>query len=385
MREPVSGHMDGELGPFGRAFVGKSPSKGAIIMMFPFWIFFLIGLVRLFDPEYSFFLICGLEVFLLIIISSIFAFTTRVIEPHFNKGDGKEVVLSSSIEKDGDPSDSDLVMSGRDLFRKSRERVAEIWDFTGDGLVTSFEIQEGGTTGFYSSESGLGVWSKSLLMWFSVYAWFHLAAFGTLGMMLVSGVGGRTLDILFEISTIITYLGTGLIFLVPIVIGDKMDYVRSLFRNPGIISIFLLVVVITIVDLIVSGIVGTAWDIVIGIPDQELVYFADPSSANDPLIMLLLFVGIAICPAIFEELVFRGYILDTFRSWYSDTYSIIASGILFGLIHYSIFTPFDFYPVVATSIGGFLYAWARIRTGSLWVPILCHALWNGSIVVFEYM
>ena len=116
MRKHVSGYMDGELGPFGRAFVGKSPSKGAMIMMFPFLIFFLIGLVRLFDPEYSFFLVCGLEAFLLIIISSIFLFTTLVVEPHFNKGTGNGIVELTIADKERGFIEGSSINTEAELF-----------------------------------------------------------------------------------------------------------------------------------------------------------------------------------------------------------------------------------------------------------------------------
>jgi len=377
--------MDRELGPFGRAFVGKSPSKGAIIMMFPFWIFFLIGLVRLFDPEYSFFVICGLEIFLLIIILSIFLFTTLVIEPHFNKGtrNGK-VKLTIADNEEGFISDSSIYPEV-ESFKTGMERVSEIWDFTGGGLKSLFEVQDIRDLNFSRSESGRVAWTKVLLMWFSINAWLYISTFATVGIIMVSGVDGRMFDIALQISVIVTFLGVGLFFIIPIVMEKKTAYARSLFRNPGVFFVLALVAIVTVVDLFATVIVGTIWDVLIGIPDQEAPYFDDPSSASDPVILILIFIGMTICPAIFEELIFRGYILDTFRSWYSDTYSIFASGLLFGMMHYSIFFPLDFYPIVATSIGGFLYAWVRIRTESLWPPILCHAFWNGSIFVSEYI
>ena len=385
MREPVSLDMDSELGPFGRAFVGASPTKGAMIMMFPFLIFFLIGLVRLFDPEYSFFLVCGLEAFLLIIISSIFLFTTLVVEPHFNKGTGNGIVELTIADKERGFIEGSSINTEAELFETGRERVSEIWDFTGSGLKSLFEVQGSGNLNFYRSESGRVAWTKVLLMWFSINAWIYISAFATMGIIIFSDVDGRMFDIVIQISGIVTFLGIGLFFIIPIVMEKKTAYARSLFRNPGVFFVLALVAIVTVVDLFATVIVGTIWDVLIGIPDQEAAYFDDPSSASDPLILILIFIGMTICPAIFEELIFRGYILDTFRSWYSDTYSIFASGLLFGMMHYSIFFPLDFYPIVATSIGGFLYAWVRIRTESLWPPILCHAFWNGSIFMSEYI
>ena len=93
----------------------------------------------------------------------------------------------------------------------------------------------------------------------------------------------------------------------------------------------------------------------------------------------------AIAAPIFEEILFRGYILDKIRNLYSDKFAIISSGFLFGLMHWEILAPLDFAQTGAATIGGFLYAWLRIKTGSLWPSIICHALWNGGIFFLVFI
>ena len=79
-------------------------------------------------------------------------------------------------------------------------------------------------------------------------------------------------------------------------------------------------------------------------------------------------------------MIYRGYILSKLRVSFSDNISILLSGLLFGLAHWDpFFAPFDLYQTGAATIGGFLYGWLRIRTGSLWPGIICHSLWNGGI------
>ena len=119
---------------------------------------------------------------------------------------------------------------------------------------------------------------------------------------------------------------------------------------------------------------------------EDTFWFVDANSANDPLILFLLFIALSVGAPIVEELIFRGYILDSFRSNFSDKIAIISSGVLFGFMHWDpFFAFFDIYPIGATAIGGFLYAWLRIKTGSLWPSIICHSLWNGTIFLFEFI
>ncbi|MGB1568921.1 MAG: type II CAAX prenyl endopeptidase Rce1 family protein [Candidatus Thalassarchaeaceae archaeon] len=37
-----------------------------------------------------------------------------------------------------------------------------------------------------------------------------------------------------------------------------------------------------------------------------------------------------------------------------------------------------------TGIGGVLYAWLRIKTGSVWPSIICHSIWNlfAGVIIF---
>ena len=385
MRGALSRNMEDGLGPFGRAFVGESPTKGTIALIAPFAGGFGAGLWRLLHPDYPFFAMLLVEIFLLVIIVSIFVFSTRNIEPHFNKKIG---YVSESLSHPRESSNSIDKVSSReitDYIELGKAGVGDIWDFTGNSLKSLFSesIIEPGE--YFKSESKGSTWTRVILIWICTYAWLYIAAFASLGIMVVVGFGDRGTDIFYELSGIVVYLGMGLIFLIPVIVEGKKGYTRDLFSNPGILVTILLVILILIVDFTASAIVGVIWDYLIGIPDQEIVYFADPSSASDPLILMLIFINLAIGPALFEELIFRGYILDSLRSSYSDIYSIIVSGLLFGLMHYSIFDPLNFWPIVATSIGGFLYAWARIRTGSLWPPIICHAVWNGTIFFVEYM
>lgn len=79
---------------------------------------------------------------------------------------------------------------------------------------------------------------------------------------------------------------------------------------------------------------------------------------------------IAILAPVAEELLFRGVILRGFLSHYTVRKAILASSILFGIVH---LVPLL---IVTGTILGSLFAWWRVRTRSLLLPLLGHVLNN---------
>ncbi len=83
-----------------------------------------------------------------------------------------------------------------------------------------------------------------------------------------------------------------------------------------------------------------------------------------------LILAVLVAP-ITEELLFRGLILRGFLRHYSVRMAIIASALLFAAFHLN---PWQFVGAFAL---GILFAWIFVRTRSLVLPILGHALTNG--------
>lgn len=84
-----------------------------------------------------------------------------------------------------------------------------------------------------------------------------------------------------------------------------------------------------------------------------------------------IFVVVILGP-VAEEVLFRGVLLSWARSWMKDATAIVATALLFALIH----------PQYGLGMGtifvyGLIFAWARIKSGDLVVPILLHVLMNG--------
>ncbi|MDX1627649.1 MAG: CPBP family intramembrane glutamic endopeptidase [Fulvivirga sp.] len=95
---------------------------------------------------------------------------------------------------------------------------------------------------------------------------------------------------------------------------------------------------------------------------------------------MLAFVVIAIIPAIGEELLFRGFLQNQFKSMTGNAHlAIWIAAILFSTIHMQFY---GFVPrVLLGALFGYLYYWS----GNLVIPILAHLVNNGLTLVIFYL
>ena len=99
---------------------------------------------------------------------------------------------------------------------------------------------------------------------------------------------------------------------------------------------------------------------------------------NTPTSLIINLFTIAVLPALLEEMIYRGYILRTLRS-YGDGFAVLISAMLFSLMHGNLRQiPFAF--IVGLFLG-FLY----VQTNNIWIPIVVHFVNNGISVVMEYL
>ena len=147
----------------------------------------------------------------------------------------------------------------------------------------------------------------------------------------------------------------------------NMFKIRS-FRI-GFIFLIGLPLLITVIDILVNNIYDSLYILLFGHPSiPERVYDVDDSEYN--LVLALSFVSIVIAAPVVEEILFRGYVLDAIREIHGDTVAVLGSAVLFGALH---LIP---YVVGMAAIGGVIYGWVRIKTGSLWPSIVSHMVWN---------
>ncbi|TVR14032.1 MAG: CPBP family intramembrane metalloprotease [Balneolaceae bacterium] len=91
---------------------------------------------------------------------------------------------------------------------------------------------------------------------------------------------------------------------------------------------------------------------------------------------LLLFIGVAILPSLFEELVFRGAMVERFGRKHGFKTGVILSSVLFGILHVD---------VVGAIFFGVILSLIYLKTSSLFLPILIHLINNGLVVVFIFL
>ncbi|MCA9524018.1 MAG: CPBP family intramembrane metalloprotease [Myxococcales bacterium] len=91
----------------------------------------------------------------------------------------------------------------------------------------------------------------------------------------------------------------------------------------------------------------------------------------------LLFFGVALTPAICEELVFRGLLFSALARRLSGRATVALTAVAFGLFHLSI------HRFVGTAFLGLLMGLAVWRTGSIVSSMLFHALHNGVVLALS--
>lgn len=83
-----------------------------------------------------------------------------------------------------------------------------------------------------------------------------------------------------------------------------------------------------------------------------------------------MFASIALYPAIFEELAYRGYLMQKLLSVVDEKEAIYISSVLFFIIHFSLISIFWLLPF-ALFLG-----WLRIKTKTLWYGVFVHFFFN---------
>ena len=90
---------------------------------------------------------------------------------------------------------------------------------------------------------------------------------------------------------------------------------------------------------------------------------------HTPIGIILFFINVAVLPAIFEEIICRGFILQALRK-YGDWFAIVVSSIIFGIIHLNLVqAPFAI-------IMGLILGYTTVKTKSLWLAIILHFINN---------
>lgn len=93
---------------------------------------------------------------------------------------------------------------------------------------------------------------------------------------------------------------------------------------------------------------------------------------------LLVMVVIAIGAPLSEELLFRGFLLPALAKWpIGFRGAALVTTSLWTLLHLG----YSVYGLIEVFLVGLIFSWLLWRTGSLRVTIVCHAVYNGLIIL----
>ncbi len=152
---------------------------------------------------------------------------------------------------------------------------------------------------------------------------------------------------------------------------------RTLRLNPISPAMILLVVVTSLLGVFALLWIGAIWSAAMEAIGLVPIPSNDPIP-NTPFEFWMAVASMAIAPALFEELLFRGLLLPAFETM-GRKLAIFNSGMLFAMLHGRI----DAFP--AHIFIGMILAQLVLDTGSLYTAILFHGIYNGSLLLLGYM
>lgn len=125
-----------------------------------------------------------------------------------------------------------------------------------------------------------------------------------------------------------------------------------------------------VVSLIVSQIPG------FNAQQEQNVGFTDVTTILE---YVMAFIGLVVLPPIFEETLFRGYLYGRLRQHVGFWFSTLVTSVVFGLVHGQWNVGID------TFVLSIFLCVLREHTGSLWAPMILHALKNGLAYFFLFI
>ncbi len=95
---------------------------------------------------------------------------------------------------------------------------------------------------------------------------------------------------------------------------------------------------------------------------------------DDPITKALLAVSAILIAPLVEEIVFRGFIYAVIKRYTDGIYAALCSSLLFAIVHLHVGT------LIPLALLALFFCYMYERTGSLWVPMVLHGLFNGTSI-----
>ena len=146
-----------------------------------------------------------------------------------------------------------------------------------------------------------------------------------------------------------------------------LDVKESFKLNKFSLKTFMILLMICIGTFIISNFTVNLLSNMFPKMIEQYSKFADVLSFDNlPLAVLV----IAVLPAIFEELLFRGIIFTSFNKRYNPVVAILVSALIFGIYH------MNWIQGINAFIMGLMLAYSYYKSKSLFVPIIFHFINN---------
>lgn len=104
--------------------------------------------------------------------------------------------------------------------------------------------------------------------------------------------------------------------------------------------------------------------------------FYDYESYSNTFFWVILFY--VIIPPIFEELAFRGFLFNQLQEIASPKVTILATGFIFALMHFSLISILWIFPF------GIVLGYLRHRYNTLWLGMIVHFIHNLLVILIDY-
>ena len=166
-------------------------------------------------------------------------------------------------------------------------------------------------------------------------------------------------DLIIILIPVLIYL-----FLTRTKLTDLMPHEKLTGKN--VIYIIILTILISPLIKLVSSVTTLFYPADV---NTEILYYID--SLSFPLAM----IALAVMPAVFEELAFRGVILSNYKST-GLLISALISSLFFGLFHQ------DFYQIGYAIVAGVFFSFIVAYTNSIYASMLSHFIINGTQVAY---
>jgi uncharacterized protein len=138
-------------------------------------------------------------------------------------------------------------------------------------------------------------------------------------------------------------------------------------------------ILVTIIGAILGSFVVTWVANMINVSINDDVFYDTYLFEDTPFPLLFSVLFIAVQPAIFEEVAFRGFIFNGIKKVTNASGAIYTSAFLFGIMHLQIISLLWLIPI------GLVFALLRNKYNTLWYGVVGHFTYNLCITLNEFM